>query len=575
MLHLLRFSGNNTSVLSRLSSLFPRFMASRSEKIIEQLHEVGVASASSTVHHNISFETLFEHEMDPSLTGFDRGFLTSLGAVSVDTGEFTGRSPKDKYVVRESTSEGNVWWHGTGSDNKPITSEVWGVLKSKAADRLSGRPILYVQDGFCGARDKEGSRLKIRVVTETAWLAHFTKNMFIRPTEEELEDFVPDWTILHGGKIEFADHAKYGLNSATYAAFHIGEKMTVIGNTWYGGEIKKGIFSMMNYFLPVAGIGAFHCSANVGKHGEGSALFFGLSGTGKTTLSADPKRLLLGDDEHGWDDEGIFNFEGGCYAKCINLAKETEPDIFNAITRDALLENVVIDPKTGDVDFCSNEKTENTRVSYPLYHIENIVTPPSVAEHPKTVIFLTCDAFGVLPPVSRLTPEQAQYQFLSGYTAKVAGTERGVNEPTATFSSCFGGPFLSVHPTKYATILAEKMKKHNCKAYLVNTGWSGGSYGVGKRMNLGLTRKIIDAVLDGTIDQSKFEEFSIFSLPIPTSIAGFTKAENERLNPRATWTKTAEYDKTIAHLAVLFKKNFVKFTDTDAGKALVSAGPKA
>ena len=534
-----------------------------------QIKEIGLdvlgINHVDELFYNLSYDELFQHETEYSGDDFAKGTITNTGAVAVNTGRFTGRSPKDKYIVRHPDSEKNVWWAGTGSDNNPIEPKVWDKLKANTLERLNGQK-LYVMDVFCGANPS--TRLSIRLVTEIAWKAHFAKNMFIRPTEEELKDFKPDWTILDSCKTSFKDFADVGLRSEVYAAFNIEERQTVIGGTWYGGEIKKGIFTMMNYFLPLKGIGAFHCSANTGKNGD-TALFFGLSGTGKTTLSTDPKRMLIGDDEHGWDNDGIFNFEGGCYAKTINLSKENEPDIYNAIRRDALLENVAVD-KEGVVDFDDVSKTENTRVSYPIYHIDNIVKPVSRGTHPKNVIFLTCDAFGVLPPVSRLTPEQAQNQYLSGYTAKVAGTELGVKEPTATFSPCFGGPFLLVHPTKYGEILAKRMRENHSKAYLVNTGWSGGGYGVGERMSLKITRAIIDSILDGGIESSEFDILPIFGVEVPKSVPG---VPNAILNPRNTWTDTNEYDKTLEKLGRMFKENFAKYTDTPEGKALIEAGP--
>ncbi len=529
------------------------------------LERFGITS-SENIFYNPSYETLFEHETGRPDGEWAQGTLTEFGAVTVDTGRFTGRSPKDKYVVIDEENKGNVWWAGTGSDNHPIQQDVWDQLKANSVKQLNGKK-LYVVDAFCGAN--KNSRICVRLVTEVAWKAHFAKNMFIRPTKEELESFTPDWTILDSCKTSAKNFKDMGLHSEVYVAAHLKERTTVIGGTWYGGEIKKGIFSIMNYFLPLKGIGSFHCSANVGEDG-GSALFFGLSGTGKTTLSADPKRQLIGDDEHGWDDEGIFNFEGGCYAKCIHLSKENEPDIYNAIRKDALLENVVYDG-SGKVDFSDNSKTENTRVSYPIYHIENIVKPISSAGHPKTIIFLTCDAFGVLPPVAKLTPEQAEYQYLSGYTAKVAGTEIGVKEPTATFSPCFGGPFLSVHPTVYSDILSRKMKQHGSRAYLVNTGWTSGSYGVGHRMSIKDTRKIIDAILDGSIENSEFETFPQFQFQIPKSVLG---VDPQILNPRNTWNNKIDYDKTLSRLAEMFIDNFEKFTDVSAGKKLSEFGPQ-
>ena len=536
----------------------------------DQLKNLGMDSLgvhdAEELFYNLSYDELFQHETEYDGNDYGKGTVTATGAVSVDTGRFTGRSPKDKYIVRHPDSEKNVWWTGTGSDNHPISHDVWDNLKSNTLGRLNGKK-LYVMDVYCGANPS--TRLSIRLVTEIAWKAHFAKNMFIRPSDEELKDFNPDWTILDSCKIGYDDHKKDGLRSEVYAAFNVEERQTVIGGTWYGGEIKKGIFTMMNYFLPLKGIGAFHCSANQGKDGD-TALFFGLSGTGKTTLSADPKRSLIGDDEHGWDDDGVFNFEGGCYAKTINLSEENEPDIYHAIKRDALLENVTL-KSDGSVDFDDTSKTENTRVSYPIHHIENIVKPVSRGTHPKNVIFLTCDAFGVLPPVSRLTPEQAQYQYLSGYTAKVAGTELGVKEPTATFSPCFGGPFLLLHPTKYGDILAKKMREHGANAYLVNTGWSGGGYGEGDRMSLKVTRRIIDAIFDGSLENAEYETFPIFGFEIPKVLDGVPSG---LLNPKSTWSSEADYEAALNKLAKMFTENFDKYTDNDAGKALVQSGPK-
>jgi len=525
------------------------------------------------VFYNISYEDLFKHETDPALEGFEKGTLTAMDAVAVDTGRFTGRSPKDKYVVQEDESKDNIWWGsttfnpvGNNSDNQPISEEIWKDLKAIGQKQLSGKK-LYVIDGFCGAN--KDTRLSVRLITEVAWMAHFFKNMFIRPEPAELEDFKPDWTILHACKATNPDFEKHKMRSEVFAAFNIKERTTVIGGTWYGGEIKKGIFTIMNYFLPLKGIGSFHCSANMGQDGD-TALFFGLSGTGKTTLSADPKRMLIGDDEHGWDDDGIFNFEGGCYAKCINLSKENEPDIYHAIKRDALLENVDLDDK-GNVLFDSSKKTQNTRVSYPIYHIDNIVKPVSKGGHPHKIIFLTCDAYGVLPPVARLNKEQAMYHFLSGYTAKVAGTELGVTEPKATFSTCFGQAFLALHPTQYAEILGKKMEAHGAKAYLVSTGWSGGKYGEGKRVPIKETRAIIDAIFDGSIDKAECETMPIFNLQVPKEIPGVNA---EILHPRNTWKDKQAYDSTALKLAQMFQDHFKNFTDNDAGKALVAAGPQ-
>jgi phosphoenolpyruvate carboxykinase (ATP) len=521
------------------------------------------------IYYNLSFDELFKHETDPALEGFERGFVTDTGAVAVDTGIFTGRSPKDKYIVRESTSENNVWWANPlrkSSDNKPISEEVWKDLLATSQKQLNGKK-LYVADAFCGAN--ENTRLKIRVITEVAWMAHFVKNMFIRPSDEELKDFKPDFVMLNACKTVNPHWKEQGLNSEVFGAFNIKEKMAVVGGTWYGGEIKKGMFSIMNYFLPLRGIASMHCSANMGKDGD-TAIFFGLSGTGKTTLSADPQRFLIGDDEHGWDDEGVFNFEGGCYAKCINLSKENEPDIYHAIKRDALLENLVFDETTGKIDFSSNAKTENTRVSYPLYHINNIVKPVSKGGHPKNVIFLTADAFGVLPPVAKLTTDQTMYHFLSGYTAKVAGTERGIKEPTPTFSSCFGAAFLLLHPTVYARELARKMNEHGSTAYLVNTGWIGGPYGVGKRIDIPSTRAIIDAILNGSLLDVEFETLPVFGLQIPKSVPG---VDSHILNPRNLWGNPEDWDKSARALGEKFIANFTNFTDNEEGKRLISAGP--
>lgn len=530
------------------------------------LNTIGIVKHKE-IYRNLSYDELFQHEIDPTLTGYDQGTVTKLGAVAVDTGKFTGRSPKDKYIVDEPGCHQHVWWaSGTpdGSDNKPLSPSTWEHLKEIAVNQLNGKR-LYVMDGFCGANP--ATRLSIRLVTEVAWMAHFFKNMFIRPTDQELKNFKPDWTILNACKATCVEFAKWGLRSEVFIAFHLQQRMTVIGGTWYGGEIKKGIFSIMNYFLPLKGVGAFHCSANMGEKGD-TALFFGLSGTGKTTLSTDPKRKLIGDDEHGWDSEGVFNFEGGCYAKCINLSQESEPDIYKAIRRDALLENVEVSPD-GEIDFTSSQKTENTRVSYPIDHIDNIVKPVSKGGHPQKIIFLTCDAYGIFPPVAILNSEQAMYHYLSGYTAKVAGTELGVSEPKATFSACFGKAFLTVHPTKYADILGKKMEEHGSRAYLVNTGWVGGKYGVGKRMALKETRKIIDAILDGTVDQVPCEVMPVFNLKIPKTLPGVSAV----LNPRNAWSDQKHYDETLQKLAQMFVNNFKIFTDTPKGKALVAAGP--
>lgn len=527
---------------------------------IQELSIQGIQSNQIT--YNPDYETLFQAETDLDLQHYERGHLTNLDAITVDTGEFTGRSPKDKYIVYTGEAINEVWWSEDGSDNQKLSTETWHYLQTITTARLNHQK-LYVVDGFCGANIE--TRLSVRLVTEVAWMAHFFKNMFIRPTIEELKTFTPDWTILNACKTSAKEYQKYGLNSETYIAFNIEERMTLIGNTWYGGEIKKGIFSMMNYFLPLREIGSFHCSANRGNDGS-VAMFFGLSGTGKTTLSTDPKRALIGDDEHGWDEQGVFNLEGGCYAKTIDLDPTKEPDIYHAIRRDALLENVVFNSETGVIDFTSNTKTENTRVSYPLYHIDNIVKPISTAGHPNKIIFLTCDAYGVLPPVAKLNIEQAMYQFLSGYTAKVAGTERGVTEPKAVFSACYGQPFLLLHPTRYAKILADKMKQHNTQAYLVNTGWSGGPYGVGKRISIAATRTIIDAILSGDIEHTTMRTDDLFGFQVPTSL---TDVNTLILTPENTWPDSMAYQKAYQHLAHLFRTNFKRFENTKIGQSLM------
>lgn len=540
---------------------------SKLEQLRKDLESYGIENTKE-IYYNLSYDDLYEHELKPELSGFDRAYKTDLGALSVDTGEFTGRSPKDKYIVKEASSQNNVWWATEGrkgSDNKAISPELWNKLYKRSSSQLSAKN-LYVQDGYVGANPN--SRICIRVVTEVAWQAHFVKNMFIRPSEEELKDFKPDFIMLNACKTTFPEYKEEGMNSEVFVAFHLGEKRAVIGGTWYGGEMKKGLFSVMNYFLPLNGMASMHCSANKGKDGD-TAIFFGLSGTGKTTLSTDPNRELIGDDEHGWDNDGVFNFEGGCYAKCIHLSKENEPDIYGAIKKDALLENVVI--KDGKIDFDDASKTENTRVSYPIYHINNIVKPVSKAGHPSKVIFLTADAFGVLPPVSRLTPDQTQYQFLSGYTAKVAGTERGIKEPTPTFSSCFGAAFLMLHPTKYAQELVKKMQEHNSTAYLVNTGWIGGPYGVGKRIDIPSTRAIINAILDGSLDKEECETIPVFSLSVPKKVSG---VDSKILNPRNLWSNPEDWDKAAKELGAKFIKNFENFCDSEEGKRLVAAGPQ-
>ena len=515
--------------------------------------------------HNPSYDVLFAEETKAGLEGFEKGQVTELGAVNVMTGIYTGRSPKDKFLVKDATSENTVWWTSEEykNDNKPVTTETWNVLKDLAAKELSNKK-LYVVDGYCGANP--ATRLCVRFIMEVAWQAHFVTNMFIRPTAEELESFEPDFVVYNASKAKVENYKELGLNSETAVVFNLTTKEQVILNTWYGGEMKKGMFSMMNYFNPLRGIASMHCSANTNMEETDSAIFFGLSGTGKTTLSTDPKRKLIGDDEHGWDDEGVFNYEGGCYAKVINLDKESEPDIYNAIKRDALLENVTVDA-AGKIDFADKSVTENTRVSYPIYHINNIVKPVSKGPHAHQVIFLSADAFGVLPPVSILSADQAKYYFLSGFTAKLAGTERGITEPTPTFSACFGAAFLTLHPTKYAEELVKKMNKVGAKAYLVNTGWNG----TGKRISIRDTRGIIDAILDGSIDKAPTKTIPYFDFVVPTELPG---VDPKILDPRDTYADAAQWDEKAKDLAGRFIKNFAKFTGNEAGKALVAAGPK-
>ncbi|MER2910088.1 phosphoenolpyruvate carboxykinase (ATP) [Morganella morganii] len=530
---------------------------------VNELEQYGIRDAAEIIY-NPSYDLLFDEETRPGLTGYEHGVVTTSGAVAVDTGIFTGRSPKDKYLVRDNLTRDTVWWADQGkgkNDNKPLSQDTWNSLKHLITNQLSGKR-LFVVDAFCGAN--ADTRLKVRFITEVAWQAHFVKNMFIRPDENELHDFEPDFIVMNGAKCVNPDWQAQGLNSENFVAFNLSERIQLIGGTWYGGEMKKGMFSIMNYLLPLQGIASMHCSANVGEKGD-VAIFFGLSGTGKTTLSTDPKRKLIGDDEHGWDDDGVFNFEGGCYAKTINLSAEAEPDIYHAISRDALLENVVVRPD-GSVDFNDGSKTENTRVSYPIYHIENIVKPVSKAGHANNVIFLTADAFGVLPPVAELTPEQMQYHFLSGFTAKLAGTERGVTEPTPTFSACFGAAFLTLHPTQYADVLVKRMKAAGAKAYLVNTGWNG----TGKRISIKNTRAIIDAILSGDIDKAAKHTLPVFNLAVPHELPG---VDSHILDPRNTYDNVAQWQEKAEDLAGRFINNFDKYTDTPAGQALISAGP--
>jgi len=527
------------------------------------LTKYGITGTVEIVH-NPSYEVLFAEETKAGLEGFEKGQETELGAVNVMTGIYTGRSPKDKFLVKDATSENTVWWTSEEykNDNKPVTTETWNVLKDLAAKELSNKK-LFVVDGYCGAN--EATRLKVRFIMEVAWQAHFVTNMFIRPSKEELESFEPDFVVYNASKAKVENYKELGLNSETAVVFNLTTKEQVILNTWYGGEMKKGMFSMMNYFNPLRGIASMHCSANTNMDETESAIFFGLSGTGKTTLSTDPKRKLIGDDEHGWDNEGVFNYEGGCYAKVINLDKESEPDIYNAIKRDALLENVTVDAE-GKINFADKSVTENTRVSYPIHHIENIVKPVSKGPHAKQVIFLSADAFGVLPPVSILNEEQAQYYFLSGFTAKLAGTERGITEPTPTFSACFGAAFLSLH-TKYAEELVKKMEMTGAKAYLVNTGWNG----TGKRISIRDTRGIIDAILDGSIEKAPTKTIPYFDFVVPTELPG---VDPKILDPRDTYECACQWEEKAKDLAGRFIKNFSKFTGNEAGKALVAAGPK-
>lgn len=528
------------------------------------LEKYGIKNVEEIVY-NPSYDLLYNEELNPNLVGFERGQLSELGAVNVMTGDFTGRSPKDKYIVKDSVTENTLWWPSdkAPNDNNAISQTTWNALKENTVSQLSGKR-LFVVDTFCGAN--ENTRLKVRFIVEVAWQAHFVKNMFIRPTEEELENYgEPDFVVMNASKKGFKDFAAHGMNSETYIAFNLTEKIQLIGGTWYGGEMKKGLFSMMNYYLPLQGIASMHCSANKGANGD-VAVFFGLSGTGKTTLSTDPKRQLIGDDEHGWDNDGVFNFEGGCYAKTIDLSKENEPDIYNAIKKDALLENVTLDAD-GKIDFKDGSVTQNTRVSYPIYHIENIVKPVSKAGHANKVIFLTADAFGVMPPVSKLTPEQTKYYFLSGFTAKLAGTERGVTEPQPTFSACFGKAFLSLHPTQYGKELVKKMDEHNAQAYMVNTGWNG----TGKRISIKDTRAIIDRILDGSIENAEMTNVPVFNFQVPTALDG---VDSGILDPRKTYANESEWTEKAKDLAGRFIKNFEQYTDNEEGKNLVNAGPQ-
>lgn len=534
------------------------------KSVIKSIEKLGIKNVQDIVY-NPTYDQLYEAELDTNLKGYEVGVTTELGAINVMTGKFTGRSPKDKYIVKDDTTKDTFWWTSpqAPNDNKPATPEVWKELKSLVTNELSSKK-LYVVDAFCGAN--QDTRLKVRFIVEVPWQAHFVTNMFIRPSAEELENFgEPDFVVMNGSKVTNKNYKEHGLNSENFIMFNLTEKIQIIGGSWYGGEMKKGMFAIMNYYLPQKGIASMHCSANVGKDGD-TAIFFGLSGTGKTTLSTDPKRQLIGDDEHGWDNDGVFNFEGGCYAKTIDLDPEAEPDIYGAIKRDALLENVTVDAN-GKIDFSDGSVTQNTRVSYPIHHIENIVRPVSKAGHANKVIFLTADAFGVMPPVSKLTPEQTKYHFLSGFTAKLAGTERGINEPTPTFSACFGEAFLTLHPTKYGEELVKKMEEHGAEAYLVNTGWNG----TGKRISIKDTRAIIDRILDGSIEKAETKMIPIFNLEVPTKLEG---VQTNILDPRNTYENESEWKYKATGLAELFIKNFAKYTDNEEGKALIAAGPQ-
>ena len=528
------------------------------------LSKYGIKGVTEILY-NPTYEVLFNEETKPGLEGYDKGQVTELGAINVMTGVYTGRSPKDKYIVMDKNSKETVWWNTPEypNDNHPMSEKVWKVVKKTAQQELSGKR-LFVVDGFCGTH--KDTRMKVRFIMEVAWQAHFVTNMFIRPKNQEEFDQEPDFVVYCASKAKVANFEELGLRSDTCVAFNVSSKEQVILNTWYGGEMKKGMFSMMNYYLPLKGIAAMHCSANTDMNGENTAIFFGLSGTGKTTLSTDPKRKLIGDDEHGWDNKGVFNFEGGCYAKVIKLDKESEPDIYNAIRRDALLENVTVDAQ-GKIDFNDKSVTENTRVSYPIYHINNIVRPESQGPAAKQVIFLSADAFGVLPPVSILDPEQTKYYFLSGFTAKLAGTERGITEPTPTFSACFGQAFLELHPTKYAEELVKKMKKSGAKAYLVNTGWNG----TGKRISIRDTRGIIDAILNHSIDSAPTKTIPYFNFVVPTKLEG---VDTHILDPRDTYADASQWEEKAKDLAARFIKNFKKYESNRAGKALVKAGPQ-
>jgi len=528
-------------------------------KVIQELHDLGITGYHE-VSYNPSYEELYKAEVSHQRVGFEKGAITDSGAVAVKTGVFTGRSPKDRFIVKDDVTKDTIYWDD--KVNFPTTLEVYKDLKALVLDQLSTSKKLYVVDAFCGTNPD--TRLKVRFVMEVAWQAHFVTNMFIRPSIYELENFgEPDFIVMNGSKTVNPKWKEHKLNSENFVVFNLTEKVQLIGGSWYGGEMKKGLFSIMNYYLPLRGIASMHCSANVGEKGD-VAVFFGLSGTGKTTLSADPKRYLIGDDEHGWDHNGVFNFEGGCYAKVIDLSEKNEPDIWRAIKRDALLENVAVN-EYGEVDFYDHTITENSRVSYPIYHINKIVLP-SKAGHASNIIYLSADAFGVLPPVSILDDAQAQYHFLCGFTSKLAGTERGITEPQPSFSPAFGEAFLTLHPTMYSKTLVSKMKEHNAKAYLVNTGWNG----TGKRISLKDTRAIIDAILDGSIDKAETVHIPFLNLKAPKTLPKVS----DILDPRNTYSNVSEWEEKAIKLAGLYIKNFEQYTNTEEGKALVVAGPQ-
>ena len=533
-------------------------------KIIQELDELGITGYHEVVY-NPSYEEMYQAEVSYKRKGFEKGAITDTGSVAVKTGVFTGRSPKDRYIVKDDSTRDTICWDkesGIRTPNYPTTIEIWDELKALTLEQLSTSPRLYVVDAFCGTN--VDTRLKVRFVMEVAWQAHFVTNMFIRPSIYELENFgKADFVVMNASKAKNPDWEAQGLHSENFILFNLTEKIQIIGGTWYGGEMKKGMFSIMNYYLPLKGIASMHCSANVGEEGD-VAIFFGLSGTGKTTLSADPKRYLIGDDEHGWDDNGVFNFEGGCYAKVIDLSENNEPDIWRAIKRDALLENVIVD-EYGEIDYYDHSITENSRVSYPIYHINKIVLP-SKAGHASKIIYLSADAFGVLPPVSILTEDQAAYHFLCGYTSKLAGTERGITSPEPSFSPAFGEAFLTLHPTMYSKTLIGKMKEHKATAYLVNTGWNG----TGKRISLKNTRAIIDAIINGDINKAEFKTVPFLNLTFPTTLPNVIPGI---LDPRDSYKDKADWDIKAKDLTARYIKYFEQYTGNEEGKRLVAAGP--